>query len=198
MGKLEIRQHQEGEVAVLALLGELGSAGAKELDQKIESLLQEGHRYFVFDFTAVEHVGSAGLRSLVMLDKKLGAGGGRMALCGVVRDVREAFDLAGLTRMFTLKRTKEDALGSLPVASKAARITDLARKIFIAGGSRSVAVPYRGLDLDERIELARGILYGSPTRREGARMESADRPDDQGVLGKATGWLKRRRRRDRE
>src|SRR5947209_3614740 len=60
---------------------------------------REGTR-FLLDLGAVEFLTSTMLGLLVSLHKKLRAGGGSLALCGVSPDVYEVFETARLNQVF--------------------------------------------------------------------------------------------------
>lgn len=122
---LEIRESKEAEVLVLALVGRLDTKTAGALEKSVATHLAAGQRRFVLDLSGMEYVSSAGLRIFLMLAKKVGGGTGSLALCGLSPQVKEVFDIAGFTRLFTLAATLAEALaggGKAPVpASKPAK-----------------------------------------------------------------------------
>jgi anti-anti-sigma factor len=186
---LEIQETEQDEITILAPRGSLEQNGAGELEERLERLMNEGRRSFVIDFRETEHVGSAGLRVLLMLQRKLASHRGAVALSGLNAEVRE---LAGFTRLFTVRATRAEAIGALPVSSRPARIGALAKEILIPGaGGGLVGVGSRDLDLEARTTLARKIL--NPQGRQGTAgaEESGGPTGKEGLLGKALGWWKK-------
>lgn len=122
---LEIRESKEAEVLVLALVGRLDTKTAGALEKSVATHLAAGQRRFVLDLSGMEYVSSAGLRIFLMLAKKVSGGTGGLALCGLSPQVKEVFDIAGFTRLFTLAATLAEALaggGKAPLpASKPAK-----------------------------------------------------------------------------
>jgi anti-sigma B factor antagonist len=59
---------------------------------------------------ALEYISSMGLRSFLMLARKLQGSGGRLALCGLAGPVREVFRIAGLLSIFSVFESPEAAL----------------------------------------------------------------------------------------
>jgi anti-sigma B factor antagonist len=66
----------------------------------------------VVSLAGVEGLGSDLLGRLVMLRKKVGATGGRVVLCAAAGRLRRALEDAGLTRLFPLYATEEEAAAS--------------------------------------------------------------------------------------
>lgn len=117
---LEIHEIRESETLVLELVGRLDTKTSGALEKSVATHLGAGQRRFVLDLAAMEYVSSAGLRIFLMLAKKLSGGTGGLVLCGLSPQVKEVFDIAGFTRLFTLATTRKEALaggGKGPPAS---------------------------------------------------------------------------------
>jgi anti-sigma B factor antagonist len=69
-------------------------------------------REFVLDFRKVQFLSSSVLGRLVVLQKNVVAGGGRVVLCGIAKEILEVFRITKLDKFFTLK---EDAKAALKV-----------------------------------------------------------------------------------
>jgi len=70
-----------------------GTAGAFEA--ACASLIAEGPSKVVIDFSQVDYISSAGLRSLLIAAKKAKALGGALTLCGLRGNVREVMAVSG-------------------------------------------------------------------------------------------------------
>lgn len=108
---MEIREDRREPGLVVAVSGRIDSNSAAELETAL--LARAGEPRLVVDLGAVEYVSSAGLRVFLMLAKKCKAGGGKMALCGLAPGVRQVFDLAGFTPLFTVAPDADTALARL-------------------------------------------------------------------------------------
>ncbi|MGZ5428614.1 MAG: STAS domain-containing protein [Thermoanaerobaculia bacterium] len=118
---LEIRESREAETLVLELIGRLDTKTSGALEKSVAAHLAAGQRRFILDLAGMEYVSSAGLRIFLMLAKKVSGGTGGLALCGLNPQVKEVFDIAGFTRLFTLAATRAEALagGGKPPAPAA-------------------------------------------------------------------------------
>jgi anti-anti-sigma factor len=71
-----------------------------------------GRTQMLLDFSTVESFSSAVLGTLLSLRKTLQAQGGRLALCGLRPELREAFAITGLEGALNLYGTEQEALQS--------------------------------------------------------------------------------------
>ncbi len=154
----ELKQSQSGPFVVLSPVGRLDTKTSPELEKKVVELLQGGTRRFVVDFGPTEYVSSAGLRVLLMLAKKLAGGEGSLVLCGMNPGVREVFDVAGFSSVFTIATTVGEAVASAPAPT---RMEELAQRAAARlaqkpkGGRRSIDAETAGLA--ERAARALGV-----------------------------------------
>ena len=140
---MEIKESKTGDVVVLEPVGRLDTKTSPELEKKVLELLAGGQRRFVVDFASVEFLSSAGLRVLLMLGKKLGGSDGYLALAALNDRVREVFDIAGFTAVFTIRATAGDAVAAAPVPGAAGEraAEDAVRALGIASARRAHPEP---------------------------------------------------------
>lgn len=105
---MEIREDRREPGLVVAVGGRIDSNTAGLVEKAL--LAHAGEPRLVVDLGAVEYVSSAGLRVFLMLAKKSKAGGGKLALCGLAPGVKQVFDLAGFTPLFTIEPDAAAAL----------------------------------------------------------------------------------------
>lgn len=113
---LEIADERVGDVLVLDLSGRLDTDTSADLELAVQDLLETGARDFVINLAGVGYVSSAGLRVLLMLGKGVD-GKGSLRLAGLNPTVRQVFDVAGFTQLFTILPDREAALGQKIKAS---------------------------------------------------------------------------------
>ena len=107
---MQIDQHQRDEVTVVTLSGRFDAQSAGEVEDKFSSVLQEGCQKLLVDMDGVDYISSAGLRVLLSTAKKLSASRGKLVLCSLKPYVREVFEVAGFTTIFTIQPDQEAAL----------------------------------------------------------------------------------------
>ncbi len=107
---MTIHEERVGDVVVVAPMGRIDSTTSADLDTRLLALDAEGRRQVVVDFSGVEYISSAGLRILLTLAKRARDKAGRVALCSQDQSVRQVFDLAGFTALFSIVATRDDAI----------------------------------------------------------------------------------------
>ena len=80
--------------------------------EPIYTLCDIGRTQLVLNLAAVEYLPSLGLGKLVMLNRKVLAGNGRLALCHLSHTVKDLLDSTHLSRLFNLCATEREALQS--------------------------------------------------------------------------------------
>jgi len=111
---IEIQQEQQGTVRVLALGGRLDTETAADVELALQDLLNAGERHFLVDMRGIGYVSSAGLRVLLALAKQLDGGKGTLRICSLSPSVRQVFDVAGFSKLFSIFTDRAAALGEAP------------------------------------------------------------------------------------
>ena len=84
-----------------------------EVRQELARLVAEKQlKSLVVNFSSVEMMGSMGLSTMVMLNRKVKVYRGRLILCGMRSNVHEVFAVSRLTKLFDIKDTRADALAA--------------------------------------------------------------------------------------
>lgn len=103
----------EGELRV-DLVGRLDSLTATEFyDRLLEADRDEVCELMRLDFSGVTGLGSAGLRSLLQLARRLHGRGGGLVVESPSRGVREIFVISGFDQVLTLEPAEEELEGEL-------------------------------------------------------------------------------------
>jgi anti-sigma B factor antagonist len=80
-----------------------------EVRQRVRAQLEQGRATVVVDLSRTEYVDSAGLGTLVLLNKEARAAGGCLVLAGLSDHVRDLLRLVRLDEVFTIASTVEEA-----------------------------------------------------------------------------------------
>jgi anti-anti-sigma factor len=122
---MEITARRTADIVTLSLSGRLDANTAKAFEEKILGQIESGDRRFIIDLAQLDYIGSAGLRVFLLAAKRLDSANGKLVLCGFKKTipyytlnrpndpVREAFDIAGFSSIFSTYGSDDDAIKSL-------------------------------------------------------------------------------------
>jgi anti-anti-sigma factor len=103
----------------LFLPGDLDSSEFDRLNEGLVDVFtpredeeQQGGRWII-DLTHVAYLGSAGLGLLVNIRQRVKSSDGKLALCQMTPRLHQIFKTCSLERLFTITRTREDAVRAL-------------------------------------------------------------------------------------
>jgi anti-anti-sigma factor len=106
-------------ISVMQLVPTIDDRVAPEFERQAVAELDAGIRLFVIDFGSVKLITSAGVRTLLILRKRLGLEGD-LVLCGMTQHVNRVFEIAGLSQQLPNVGTRDEAVSYLK-AQKAKR-----------------------------------------------------------------------------
>ena len=111
---MQIEQRTSGDVAIVGISGDitLSKGGDVLLKDKIQSLLQQGHRKIVLDLGNVSYVDSAGLGQLVQVYATTSHLGGSLKLLNLTKRLRDLLVLTKLLTVFDAYDSESEAIGS--------------------------------------------------------------------------------------
>lgn len=99
-------------VSVVAVSGRVDSATSPDLEGALKRLLEADKTQIVLDLKDVEYMSSAGLRAMVSTLKSLKRVNGDLRLANPSPRVEEVLKLAGLTSIFSIYASRDEALAS--------------------------------------------------------------------------------------
>ena len=107
---MEIAVEKMDDLAVATIpVDELDASNAAELKRDIAPILEANTR-LVFDLGQLQFVDSSGLGAMLSCLRQLSAKGGDLKLCCMSKQVRAAFELVRMHRIFDIFATREDAV----------------------------------------------------------------------------------------
>ena len=112
---MQIDQRVNGDVAIVSISGDitLSKGGDVLLKDKIQSLLQQGHRKILLDMGNVSYVDSAGLGQLVQVYATTSHLGGSLKLLSLTKRLSDLRVLTKLLRVFDAYDSESEAVASL-------------------------------------------------------------------------------------
>jgi anti-sigma B factor antagonist len=110
---LKVSHREEPPGLTVLLEGHLDALTAPELERALDLLIEGGHPHLVVDLGNVTFIASAGLRVFLAFAKKAQRVRRHLALSRLPGHVHRVFDLAGMTAIFLIHATAEEAHATL-------------------------------------------------------------------------------------
>lgn len=98
--------------SVLAVNGEVDVATAPRLRERLIQLVNQGRHHVVVDLSGVDFLDSTGLGVLIGALKRVRTHDGELALVCSEPRVLKVFEITGLTKVFTMHPTVDEAVGA--------------------------------------------------------------------------------------
>jgi anti-anti-sigma factor len=109
---MQLTTQMHGEVTVITMEGSLDSGTAPSVQADLERLVPEGG-LTVLDMSKMSYMSSAGLRVLLLVQRRAQATGARVALARLPEDVREVMAATGFLEFFAVCDTVEEGAEAL-------------------------------------------------------------------------------------
>ena len=100
---MEIKKELNGTTLTVQIIGRLDASNAHELTNALNASL-DGVKELIFDFSNLKYVASAGLRALLMAQKRMNKQGGSMKICHVDETVMEVLEMTGFADLMTIEQ----------------------------------------------------------------------------------------------
>jgi len=107
---MKIATEEVGSTTVLGIEGNLDTATAGEADTHIDGVVAAGATRVLLDFSELDFISSAGLRTLLLAGKKLKRQGGELCLCSLNETVKDVFDISGFSALFKVYADRSEAI----------------------------------------------------------------------------------------
>lgn len=107
---MEIGTAKEKNTVVVSVKGKIDAVTAPEFEKALANMIAEGESAFLLDFSGLEYISSAGLRSILSTAKQLKPKGGNLLFSGLRGPVKDVFKISGFGTIFKIFETREDAL----------------------------------------------------------------------------------------
>lgn len=107
---MKIDAAKQGHAVAMYLEGRLDAGASSEFEASLSDWISKGDHTFLLNFTGLDYISSAGLRSLLAASKKLKERNGKIVLTGLHGPVEEVFKMSGFMSIFRVFPTAEAAL----------------------------------------------------------------------------------------
>ena len=109
---LTVRGEQKGATLVAKAAGRIDGANAREVQDALETLLDENVTAFVLDLEHLSYISSAGLRVLLLVFNQLQRRTTKFGVCSLSSSVSEVFQVSGFDKIIPTYTTQADALSA--------------------------------------------------------------------------------------
>lgn len=107
---MEITTRKEGSSVVVSVKGRIDAVTAPEFEKGLLALMAGGDSTLILNFSGLEYISSAGLRSILATAKQLKAKEGKMLFASLQGPVKDVFKISGFGSIFKIYDTEEEAL----------------------------------------------------------------------------------------
>lgn len=98
---MTVEKSVNGTTVILALEGRLDTTTAPQLDSELENIC-DGAAVLIFDFKKLDYISSAGLRILLLAQKRMNKQG-KMIVRNVNKTIRDVFEITGFADILTVE-----------------------------------------------------------------------------------------------
>lgn len=109
---MEINWKEVKGVGILSPCGRLDAYASNEIETKLNSLIDTAKVKLVVSFEKLDYISSSGLRVLLATLKKVRKQNGDIRLACLKPQVKEVFDMAGFSQLFTIVDVEQTAVDS--------------------------------------------------------------------------------------
>jgi anti-anti-sigma factor len=109
---MEILKRKEKDALVISLKGRLDAVTTPVLEKDLTELMAGGERFLVLDLGDLVYISSAGLRTILVVTKRLREKQGRLLLASLKSVVREVFEISGFNSIIPIFESVDAAISS--------------------------------------------------------------------------------------
>jgi len=103
------RKKQEQEVVVMSVKGRMNAVASPKFEKELALLIVKLNNVLISDFVARDYISSAGLRSILMITKKLKEKNGKLLIARLKGMVKEVFKISGFHSIIPIFESVESA-----------------------------------------------------------------------------------------
>ena len=100
---MKIDVKQDGEIFVVELEGRMDTNTSPEFQKEMETYYSREGFKMILDFDKLDFVSSAGLRVLLLIQKKSKALNGSLVIKNVKPEIQEVFDMTGFSDILNIE-----------------------------------------------------------------------------------------------
>ena len=110
---MEINTKREDKALVVSVSGRMDAVTASDFENALTEFIDQGDNSLVIDFSDLDYISSAGLRSILGAAKKMKGLKGKLFLANLKEVVKEVFDISGFSAIIPIYDSVETALEAM-------------------------------------------------------------------------------------
>lgn len=110
---MEILSEKQGNAVILKVIGRMDTLTAPEFENACVKWIDQGEKLLVADFSGLDYISSAGLRTIMVVGKRLRGTGGKIGFCQLSTMVERVFSMSGFSAILPVYGSLEEALSKL-------------------------------------------------------------------------------------
>jgi len=110
---MDIQTVKEKDAVVVNVKGRIDAVTAPEFEKRLTDLIAAGEKVFLLNFTGLDYISSAGLRSILMTAKQLKSKEGKLLFCELQSSVKDVFKISGFGSLFKIYDSQAEALAQV-------------------------------------------------------------------------------------
>ncbi len=114
---MQVSINSRDDVCIIEILGRMDSISSKEIEAKLNHVIDHNKNRIIIDLAAVDYISSVGLRVLLSALKRQKERGGSIKLTSLQPFVRDIFKMTGFDRIFSISSDQEEAIGQFNAQS---------------------------------------------------------------------------------
>jgi len=116
---MQIDQRAVGDVTVLDIKGKITlGEGDEQLKDKVNSLMNQGHKKILLNLAGVPYIDSAGLGEIVRTYTTVSRQGGSLKLLNLTKRIQDLLSITKLLTVFETFDTENEAVRSFAASAK--------------------------------------------------------------------------------
>jgi len=100
---MKVTQSTNNNDLSLSICGRIDAITSNQLSEEIDKALESKFETLILDFREVDYISSAGLRIIIVVQKKITAGGLKLELTNMNETVKNVFDITGFSQILNIK-----------------------------------------------------------------------------------------------
>lgn len=109
---MTIEREASEDILIFRVSGKLDTYTSGDFEKQLLSSIDDGNKKILVDFSLLDYISSAGLRSLLLAAKKMKTSDGSIVLSQLKEHIRDVFQISGFTAIFPIFDTNEEARSS--------------------------------------------------------------------------------------
>lgn len=107
---IEIGSKKQKDATIVSIKGRMDALSSPDFERHLEALMETGVKNFILNLEELNYISSAGLRSILIIAKKLKEKEGRISLACLTKAVKEIFVVSGFISLFPIYDSLDLAL----------------------------------------------------------------------------------------